>query len=94
MFWGVWPYTQKPQLAWNLLCRSGRLRTSGTSLRLCCRVGPYDQDVTGRKPVLFLVIIKYVEYLLFGAGMMMGTMLVIIIFGLMRCRLKRVVCQV
>lgn len=62
-------------------------------LRLCCHVGPYDQDVTGRKPVLFLVIIKYVEYLLFGTRMMIGTMLVIIIFGLMRCRLKRVVCQ-
>lgn len=27
---GLWPYTLKSQLAWNLLCRSGRPRTSGT----------------------------------------------------------------
>lgn len=53
---------------------------------LCWSLGPR------REPVLFLVI-KYVEYLLFGTRMMMDIMLVIIIFGLMRRRLKRVVCQ-
>lgn len=30
VFGGVWPYTLKAQLAWNLLCRSGRPRTRGT----------------------------------------------------------------